>query len=347
VTSVAFVIPGDLRLPTGGYAYDRRVLALLAGNGIAAEHVPLPAGFPDPTADELAETSRILEAVPETTTLLIDGLAYGALPAELIGRLKHRIVALVHHPLCLEAGLAPMRARYLQQTEQMALAFATAVIVTSPMTARILAEGFAVDPARITVAEPGTDRAARARGTGDPVQLLAVGSVVPRKAYDLLMHALGPHKSDRWQLTIAGAVRDQTAWDAFAAARDQYGLIDNVNAVGPVSDGALGALYDTADLFLMPSLFEGYGMVLAEAMARGLPIVCTTGGAAAETVPNAAAIKVRPGDASAFGAAVGHLIADAGARAVLAEASWAAGQALPTWDDTARIVASALKGERA
>ena len=102
-------------------------------------------------------------------------------------------------------------------------------------------------------------------------------------------------------------------------------------------------MYASADAFLLPSLYEGYGMVLAEAMARGLPIVCTTGGAAAETAPDAAAIKVPPGDQGALTAAIRRLLDEPDLRRRLADASWAAGQRLPRWEDTARIIAGVIK----
>ena len=219
MTACAFIIPGDITLPTGGYAYDRHVLARLPHHGIAATHVALPGSYPDPTSDDLTETERRLAALPADTSLLFDGLAYGALPGDVVGRIRQRIVALVHHPLCLEAGLAPMRTRYLQQTEQMALTLASHVVVTSPMTGRTLFSDFAVPPSKVTVAIPGTDRAARARGTGKPLQLLAVGSIVPRKGYDVLAHALRNLPIDPdWRLTIVGAVRHEGAAAALIAS---------------------------------------------------------------------------------------------------------------------------------
>ncbi|HJZ44420.1 MAG TPA: glycosyltransferase family 1 protein, partial [Hyphomicrobiaceae bacterium] len=117
MTATAFAIPGDIDLPTGGYTYDRRVLALLPSQGIAARHLELPGSFPAPTAADLVETERRLTTVAPSTVLVVDGLAYGAMPAEIIRRVAAPIVALVHHPLCLEAGLSEPRKKELHASE--------------------------------------------------------------------------------------------------------------------------------------------------------------------------------------------------------------------------------------
>ena len=136
-------------------------------------------------------------------------------------------------------------------------------------------------------------------------------------------------------MTIAGA--DDRAPETTALVRRMiadHGFESKCRMLGPVDAAGLDRLYDGADLFVMPSLYEGYGMVIGEAMARGLPIVCTTGGAAAETAPDAAAIKVPPGDVDAFRAALATRagqIRRCGAR--MAEASWRAGASLPRWED--------------
>jgi len=229
-----------------------------------------------------------------------------------------------------------------------ALARAAHVVVTSPTTARTLTADFAVPPHKITVAVPGTDPATRAQGTagqGAPLQLLSVGSVVPRKAYDILVRALAPLRDRDWRLTIAGpADRDAGARAALEVALRDTGLGPRVALHGAATAGELADLYAAADLFVMASLYEGYGMVLAEALARGLPIVCTTGGAATETVPDAAALKVAPGDERALGQAIGRVLDEEGLRRRLADAAWAAGWTLPRWEDTARIVAAAIQG---
>lgn len=348
LTETVFAIPGDLAAPTGGYAYDRRVLALLPAYGLPTRHVMLPASYPAPAPADLEATGRVLAAAPAGATLLIDGLAYGAMPEDVIRGLGHRIVALVHHPLCLEAGLTETRRTQLAALERRALALAAHVIVTSRTTERIVATDFAVPPEKITVAEPGTDPAPRATGTGMPLQLLSVGAVSRRKAYDGLVRALAPLAGLDWRLIIAGAVdRDP---DAVSELRDiiaETGLGERVTLAGTVVPATLDRYYDSADVFVMPSLFEGYGMVLAEAMARGLPIVCTTGGATAETVPDAAALKVPPGEIEALTRALRTAIAEKRVRTRLADAAWEAGRALPTWNETARRIAAAIIGVRA
>jgi glycosyltransferase involved in cell wall biosynthesis len=344
MTEVAFAIPGDITLATGGYVYDRRVLALLPKSGIAARHLALPGGFPDPSARDLDETRKLLQAVPPHTSILADGLAYGALPADLIALVTSPIVALVHHPLCLEAGLAKPRQDQLYALERDALALARHVIVTSATTAATLTADFAVPAERITIAQPGTDPAERARGTGRPLTLLAVGSIVPRKAYDVLVRALASLTSREWQIAIVGPTdRSEQAFTALHAAIEETGLGPRIALPGAVGPEQLDRFYDAADLFVMPSLYEGYGMVLAEAMARGLPIVCTTGGAAAATVPDAAAIKVPPGDPAALAHAIGRLVDDPALRRNMGDAAWTAGQKLPRWQDTAQRIADAIR----
>ncbi|HXF53564.1 MAG TPA: glycosyltransferase family 4 protein [Hyphomicrobiaceae bacterium] len=338
-----FAIPGDLFAPTGGYAYDRRVLALLPEHGVEAGHVALPGSYPAPTAADLEATARALSAAPQGAVLLIDGLAYGAMPAALIERFDAPVVALVHHPLCLETGLSADRQAELHRLETEALARAHRVVVTSPATARTLAAEFAVPAERITVAEPGTDPAPRARGTGTPLRMLAVGSLIPRKGYEILVEALRPLRHIDWRLDIAGALDAHSDTPRrVREAIERAGMTGRIALHGALDDRRLAELYAGADLFVMPSLYEGYGMALAEALARGLPIVCTTGGAAAETVPDEAALKVVPGDARALMWVLGRALEDGALRQRMADAAWAAAARLPRWPDTARRIARVI-----
>ncbi|RTL70588.1 MAG: glycosyltransferase family 1 protein [Hyphomicrobiales bacterium] len=344
MTELGFVIPGDINLPTGGYTYDRRVLELLPKYGVAARHVALPAGYPFPSPETLAESERILKSLPPDMPLLIDGLAFGAMPAEFVARIAQPIIALVHHALYLETGLTHEQQHTFHMTEKMALTFARRVIAVSPATAKTLIDDFGVAPAAITQASPGTDPAQRAAGSQGPLNIISVGSIVPRKAYDILVRALARVTSIDWRLTIAGA---RTLSEEANAALDRViaetGLAHRIRLLGALPRSDLDSLYQHADLFVLASLYEGFGMVLTEALARGLPIVCTTGGAAADTVPDAAALKVAPGDVAALAAAIEKAATDADLRRRMSDAAWSAAQGLWRWQDTARTIAEAVK----
>ena len=343
-TRVSFAIPGDIAARTGGYGYDRKILALLPQAGMAVTYIPLPDGFPAPSPAEMAQTAQSLEKAPQDALLMIDGLAFGALPADMLAGLRTRLVALVHHPLGLETGLSEDQRARLIASETRALIYARHCIVTSATTARLVTRELGFPADYVTVAEPGTDPAPRARGGGYPATLFAAGSIIPRKGYDVLIASLARLRDLDWQLVIAGSpLRAPETAHALDRQIAELGLASRVTMLGDLSETDLNTAYDRADIFVMSSHFEGYGMVLAEAMARGLPIVMTRAGAAAETVPEAVALKTLPGDVAALAAALRRMITDASLRRDCADASWAAGQVLPRWEDTARIVADALR----
>ena len=140
-SAVYVVIPGDLETRTGGYGYDRRIIAGLRDRGWAMNLVHLDDSFPAPTAGARAHAAQALASIPAGSAVLIDGLALGAMPDEVereAGRLT--IVALVHHPLAAETGIDPARAAALETSERRALAATRAVVVTSRATARALAD---------------------------------------------------------------------------------------------------------------------------------------------------------------------------------------------------------------
>ena len=344
---VAFAVPGDIASPTGGYAYARALLAEWPALGVEAEHLVLPAGFPDPSPEDIAGTERLLARVAPDRVLLIDGLAYGAFPSALTGAIRNPVVALVHHPLALETGISRERSDALKHLETNALALARKVVATSPTTARTLLAEFGVPGEKLSVAEPGTAPAPRSPGTGHPGALLAVGAVSPRKGYEVLIEALAPLAALDWRLTIVGSLdRDRAAAESLATRIGQAGLAERVTLAGAVGEAELAEAYGRADILVSASLFEGYGMVLAEGLSRGLPIVAATGGATGETVPDGAGIKVPGGDAMALSAALRRMIAEPQTRRAAADAAFAAGAKLPRWSDTARIVAEALAGAR-
>jgi glycosyltransferase involved in cell wall biosynthesis len=347
VNRIAFAVPGDLATPTGGYGYDRRIIAELQALGWKVDVLSLGEGFPQPSTEQRAIALLRLQALPEGMPVVVDGLALGALPEEAkkIAR-RAPLVALVHHPLALETGLSPADAGKLFESERTALAAARAVIATSPSTGQRLSEDYDVAPESITVAPPGTDRGALAKGSTDgTMRLLSVGAVVPRKGFDILVAALAPIAELPWRLTIAGDLtRDPARAAKLEADIAQHKLVGRVDVLGAVSQKRLAALYSSADIFVLASHFEGYGMAYAEAMAHGLPVIGTTGGATLNTVPPNAGLLVEPGKVQALTCALRILIENEKERRWLASGALAASADLPTWQSTARIVAAALDG---
>jgi len=348
VKEVVFAVPGDLATPTGGYGYDRRIIAELGALDWHVRVLDLGEGFPRPSAGLRAQAGARLAALSSGAPIVIDGLAYGVLPevGERLGA-THRLLALVHHPLALETGLDSDGAAALRASERGALAYARRVIATSATTARLLTADYGVAPGRLTVVQPGTDRAVPPprRARAGEVALLAVGSVVPRKGYDVLIAALAKLRDLSWRLVIVGD-RGRSADTArqLDAEIVRHDLAGRISFAGVVTPERLAALYAAADLFVLASHFEGYGMAYAEAITAGVPVVGTSAGAIPETVPVGAGVLVPPGDADALAAALRRLIADHDERARLAVGARAAAAALPTWADSARLFAQALEG---
>jgi glycosyltransferase involved in cell wall biosynthesis len=346
VKRFAFAVPGDLATPTGGYAYDRRMIAELGQLGWRIDLLNLGEGFPWPGEATSTAARMQLLAMPAGRTIVVDGLALGVLPetaSQLAGR--NRLLALVHHPLALEWGLSVEQADALRRSERAALAAVQGTVVTSAATAGLVASDYGVPAERITVARPGCDPAPLAQGSQDGVvRLLSVGAVVPRKGFEVLIAALGTLADLSWRLTIAGDLtRDRNAAAQLDADIVRHALGNRITALGAVSPQRLAALYGEADVFVLASRFEGYGMAYAEAVAHGLPVIGTNAGAIPDTVPPEAGLLVAPDDIPALAQALRRVIGDADLRRRLANAARAAAPQLPTWRQSAEIFARALE----
>jgi glycosyltransferase involved in cell wall biosynthesis len=342
---VVFAVPGDLATATGGYVYDRRIVEELPKSGWRVDVLDIGASFPRASVAERATAHLQLAAVPAGRVIVVDGLAFGVMPdsAEALQR-SHRVVALVHHPLAFETGLEEREAAKFKASERLALSFVHRVITTSATTARLLTRHFAVLEECISVVVPGTDRAPTVeRPAGAVVNLLAVGSIVPRKGYDLLIAALGQIPDLPWRLTIAGD--PDRSPETARALREQIAslrLADRVEVLGVLPAERLTALYASADLFVLPSRYEGYGMAYTEAIAHGVPVIGTTAGAIPEAVPEGAGMLVTPDHVGDLTVALMRLVGDAAERARLTQGARRAAALLPTWEDAGRRFAHAL-----
>jgi glycosyltransferase involved in cell wall biosynthesis len=346
MTRCVFAIPGDLATPTGGYAYARKILPLLSRH-IETAVCALPQGFPLPSNNELMAASQALNAAAYSChILLIDGLAFGALPRSLIGALPVPIVALVHHPLGLEEGLSEDEKRRLLDSEGEALRLAQHVVVSSPAMARTLFQLFAVPPERITVVEPGILRGRKSEGSapGEPLHIVSVGTLTPRKGFGVLVEALHAVGNFEWRATIAGALdRSPETAAAILEKIEACGLSGRIALAGTLNEAAVSALYSSGDMFALASLYEGYGMAFAEAMAHGLPVIASGDGAVRETVSADAGILCPVRDVSAIAAALRSLLSDPALRRRKADAAWQHARTLPTWEKTAAIIGGVLQ----
>lgn len=339
---LTFAIPGNLQTLTGGYGYDRRLIAGLQALGLSVAHMRLSGTFPAPDAAALMDAESRFAALPDGAIVVADGLAFGVMDkiAERHGT-RLQIIALCHHPLALEAGLSAEQAQRLQVSEQRALQAARAVLVTSRPTAKLLTQQFSISESKITVALPGTDRQRFAACAGHPPVLLTVATLTPRKAHDVLIEALAQISELPWSARFVGGMEFDPAWAA--ALREKvnvHGLEQRILFLGSMAE--LSPEYDGADLFVLPSLFEGYGMAFAEAMAHGLPVIAARAGAVPDVVPESAGILVPPGDTQALAEALRRLLTEPALRQSLQLGAQEAAARLPTWTDTARIVATLI-----
>lgn len=338
MSPVRLLVAGDPAQYTGGYLYDTHIAEGLDTLGCAVDVIGLAGRFPDADAVAAQALDRALAVSAGGALVVIDGLALGGLPdvlARHAGRLC--VVALVHHPLADEWGIAPALAQRFRDSERRALALARHVIVTSPTTARHLVAAYGVDAARISTVEPGVDRLPAATRQPNPVPLLlCVATLVPRKGHAVLVDALARLRDLPWQCELIGGERDPACARAVRAAIAAHGLQDRVMLRGAVAPQDLSAAYGRADVFVLPSWYEGYGMAVTEALAHGLPVVTTTGGALAETLPPAAGLAVSPGDSVALADALRRVLSDAALRERLARGARAAALTLPTWAGAAR-----------
>jgi len=356
VNSIDFVVPGDIRTLTGGYIYDREIIAGLSERGWSVTVHALDASFPAPTPAALRAARATFASLANGRVVVIDGLALPGLDRLLADEAKRlALVALVHHPVALETGLDPIEAERYGALERSALGYVRRVITTSQWTARTLATD-GVPVAQLRVVEPGVDRR-KSRSSSDPkgaatpgappdlLNLLCVGTLTPRKGHAVLLEALNEIRDRHWHLTCAGSLlRDTPTVAAIQHLIDRLSLRKRVSLLGDLDREALERQYARADVFVLPSYLEGYGMALAEAVAFGLPVISTTAGAIPETVPANAGILVAPGDSRGLAKALSSVIDDPARRAVLAANARAARASLPTWATAATKFAAALDG---
>ncbi|MDT0301844.1 glycosyltransferase family 4 protein [Streptomonospora wellingtoniae] len=312
--TVHALLPGgidDPASPSGGNVYDRRLCRALADTGRPVAEIAVPGSWPRPGAAARARLADALAALPDGSLVLADGLVCCGVPeiaAEHARRL--RLAALVHLPLAAETGLPSGLAADLDARERATLRACAAVVATSAWAARWLADHHGLAGGRTHAVEPGVDPAPLADGTDGATRLLCVASLTPRKGHDVLAEALAAVADLEWTCVCAGSAdRDPEHAAALRRSLDRRGIADRVRLAGPLGGAELERAYASADLAVLPSHWETYGMAVTESLARGVPVLTTDGGALPHTlgtIPDGTApgMVVPAGDASALAAAL-------------------------------------------
>ncbi|TDC47517.1 glycosyltransferase [Actinomadura sp. KC345] len=342
-----FVVPGDIDdtdVPSGGNHYDRRLSEGLAASGRTVRELAAPGAWPRPDRAARTGLARSLAALPDEAVVLLDGLVACGVPEVVVpeaGRL--RLAVLVHLPLADEPGQVDLNAG-----ERAVLEAAGAVVATSPWARDHLIAHHGLEPSRVHAVAPGTDPASLASGTDGATRLLSVASVTPRKGHDILVEALAGVAHLPWHCEIVGPLRrDPEYVTRLHRLIGRHGLGDRVHLEGPLVGKRLDDAYAGADLLVLASRAETYGMVVTEALARGIPVLATSvdgvpdtlGWDPSGTVPG---LLVPPDDPAALGGALRRWLVEADLRSRLRAAARLRRGMLPGWDDTARRTALVL-----
>jgi glycosyltransferase involved in cell wall biosynthesis len=351
--TVHFVLPGgvdDPATPSGGNAYDRRVCLDLPGFGWQVTKHAVAGDWPRPGAAARTELARALSGLPDGSAVLLDGLVACGVPEIVVPEAKRlRMAVLVHLPLGDETGLDPAVAAELDAKERAVLRAVPAVVATSEWAVRRLVAHHGLPPERVHVAAPGADIAPLAPGTDGVSRLLCVAAVTPRKGQHRLVEALATVSDLPWSCVCVGSLTQDPEYVAHLRSLiAEHGLEDRLELAGAQSGAALDASYASADLMVLTSYAETYGMAVTEALARGIPVMATDVGGLPEAVGRAPdggvpGILVPPENSAAIAAELRCWFGEADVRRRLKAAARGRRAALGGWAATAQSLAAVLR----
>jgi glycosyltransferase involved in cell wall biosynthesis len=352
MTTVHVVVPDgidDPTRPSGGNAYDRRVCAGLSAAGWDVREHAVPGSWPWPEAAAEETLSRVIAGIPDGATVLVDGLIASTAPAILVPEARRlTLVVLVHMPL----GNG-RREGEVAAAEHAVLTAAAAIVTTSSWTREWLLDRYALRPDALHVAAPGADLAGLVPGTAEGGALLCVAAVTAQKGHDVLLAALAGIADLSWRCVCVGSLdRDPVFVERLRRRADADGIGDRVRFTGAQTGDDLDRSFAAADVLVLASHAETYGMVITEALARGLPVVATAVGGASEALGHTPdghrpGLLVPAGDENALAEALRSWLRDAELRGRLRLAARERRATLSGWPATTDRIAHVLTGAAA
>ncbi|MGQ4733360.1 glycosyltransferase [Streptomyces sp. Ju416(a)] len=348
-----FVVPAgvdDIRRPSGGNTYDLELVRNLPYADCEVELLPVAGRWPRPGEIDRQRLAALLAGLPDRSAVLLDGLVACSVP-DLVEREadRLRLVVIVHMPLADERGLDPQVARELHAGEQRVLHHAAAAVAVSAHTARRLVSEHQVSPGKVYVAEPGANIAEPARGTDGATQLLSVASLTPVKGHEVLVAALAQLADLPWRLRLVGGIEQAPGHVAYLRHLiTAHRLADRISIDGPLTGDALNDAYDSADLLLLASHAESYGLVLTEALARGIPALASRVGGIPDAMGNAngavPGMLLPASEPTVWAGALRTWLTDPDVRDRSREAARRRRMNLLLWHHTAHAISSILQG---
>jgi glycosyltransferase involved in cell wall biosynthesis len=352
VRTVYFVVPDgidDPARPSGGNTYDRNLCRGLSSIGWSVHERPVSGFWSQPEASSFVALDDAMRRIPDGARVILDGLVASTAPEVLVPHARRlRLVVLVHMPL----GHRPtdQDADEIRMRERAVLSAADAVVTTSSWSRRRLTELYALPADHVHVAEPGVCAAELATGTTTGEALLTVAALTPGKGHDVVLDGLATIRDLSWHWVCVGSLdRDPEFVDGLRRRSRQQGLADRICFAGTAIGAHLDRAYAAADVMVLASRAETYGMVVTEALARGLPVIATGVGGVTEALGRGSDV-IPPGllvpadDPPALASALRSWLADAKLRARLRRAARERRESLRGWSTTTSIIAVVLSG---
>jgi len=346
LSKVAFITVGNTGRKTGGYIYNSRVISGLRGRDAEIEEVVACGASPDEQRTAAPRLGFSFDP-SEFDAIVVDAIARIVVAPHLdLWRASRPVVAMVHELPSIAGGESGSQTVARERDYEEPLLRADRLVAVSDHGRTVL-ESRGVPSGRIHVVPPGFDRLPAHDESyverDGAVRALCVAQWIPRKGILALVEAWTLHDRPGAVLELVGETDADPGYAIRVRAAIDAASRGSIVVVGAVDDAALGAAYASADLFVLPSRYEGYGIVYAEALARGLPIVASDVGPVPDLVGREAAVLVQPDDKGALSAALDLLLGEPALRAKMSAAASRRASRLPRWEDTVASFEEALR----